>query len=123
VAVLIKTLVRYWTVISSILLVVQEQQNALSNPLSIGEIPPTPGVVEKFFNDSTGEGDEGETDERGPRNQDGFDYVEAPAQPIAEASVEEVRAEIVKATERTRSRKQGSSNGGPRSKRLRGTVR
>src|SRR5205085_10471074 len=36
------------------------------DPLEIGELPPTPGVVEKFFNDSTGEGDEGETDERGP---------------------------------------------------------
>src|SRR5512133_3572261 len=53
------------------------------DPLEIGLIPPTPGVVEKFFNDSTGTGDEGETDERGPWNEDGFDYVEAPAQGVA----------------------------------------
>src|SRR6476469_2688647 len=37
-------------------------------PLSIGQIPPTPDIVNKFFNDSTGEGDEGETDARGPWN-------------------------------------------------------
>src|SRR5213083_1798436 len=29
------------------------------DPLEIGEIAPTPGVVDKFFNDSSGEGDEG----------------------------------------------------------------
>src|SRR3954466_10433311 len=56
------------------------------DPLEIGEIPPTPGVVEMFFNDSTGEGDDGERDERGPWNKEnGFEFVEAPAKPIAEA--------------------------------------
>src|SRR6201985_2743740 len=29
------------------------------NPLEIGLIPPTPGIVEQFYNDSTGEGDQG----------------------------------------------------------------
>jgi Mn-containing catalase len=33
---------------------------------SIGLIAPTPGLVDQFFNDSTGEGDEGETDSVGP---------------------------------------------------------
>src|SRR5437868_8308767 len=41
------------------------------NPFSIGQIPPTPGLVDEYFNDSTGEGDEGETDARGPWNQGG----------------------------------------------------
>jgi Mn-containing catalase len=50
------------------------------DPLSIGKIPPTPGLVDQFFNDSTGEGDNGETDERGPWNQgNGWKFVEAPA--------------------------------------------
>src|SRR5881628_41247 len=30
------------------------------DPLSVGEIPPTPGVVDQYFNDSTGEGEMGE---------------------------------------------------------------
>src|SRR5579875_2374546 len=47
---------------------------------SIGKIPPTPGIVDQYFNDSTGIGDRGETDVRGPWNQGGtWEYVEAPA--------------------------------------------
>ena len=47
---------------------------------SIGKIPPTPAWVNKFFNDSTGQGDEGETDARGPWNEgDEWEYVESPA--------------------------------------------
>lgn len=38
---------------------------------SIGKIPPTPGLVDEYFNDSTGTGDEGETDSRGPWNEGG----------------------------------------------------
>jgi Mn-containing catalase len=50
------------------------------NPLSIGKIPPTPGLVDQYFNDSTGEGDFGEKDARGPWNQgDGWQFVDAPA--------------------------------------------
>src|SRR6188768_1103019 len=57
------------------------------DPLDIGEIPPTPGVVEKFFNDSTGQGDDGESDERGPWNDgDGLQFVEGPAKPVAEGT-------------------------------------
>src|SRR3954449_3342628 len=48
------------------------------DPLEVGKIPPTPDVVNMFFNDSTGEGDMGEKDVRGPWNEDGFRFVEAP---------------------------------------------
>jgi hypothetical protein len=41
-------------------------ENMGKAPFSIGKIPPTPGLVDQYFNDSTGEGDEGETDARGP---------------------------------------------------------
>ncbi|MBR1300619.1 DUF892 family protein [Bradyrhizobium sp. AUGA SZCCT0042] len=47
---------------------------------SIGKLAPTPGLVNQFFNDSTGNGDEGEIDTRGPWNQGGdWEFVEAPA--------------------------------------------
>jgi Mn-containing catalase len=47
---------------------------------SIGKIPPTPILVDQFFNDSTGEGDDGEFDGRGPWNEgDQWEIVEAPA--------------------------------------------
>jgi Mn-containing catalase len=47
---------------------------------SIGRIPPTPVLVDQFFNDSTGAGDEGEVDARGPWNEGGeWEFVEAPA--------------------------------------------
>src|SRR5271166_7040834 len=50
------------------------------NPLSIGQIPPTPGVVDQFFNDSTGKGEHDAIDSRGPWNQgNGWQFVEAPA--------------------------------------------
>ena len=46
----------------------------------IGRIPPTPGLVDQFFNDSTGAGEDGEIDARGPWNEGGdWDRVEAPA--------------------------------------------
>ena len=47
---------------------------------SIGKIAPTPGLVSQFFNDSTGSGDEGEIDTRGPWNEGGdWEYVSSPA--------------------------------------------
>lgn len=56
------------------------------DPLSIGKIPPTPGVVNEFFNDSTepadGQGVSGpaERDHRGPWNEGrDWKYVDAPA--------------------------------------------
>src|SRR5262245_19024543 len=46
----------------------------------IGKIPPTPGLVDQFFNTSTGEGEDGEIDARGPWNHGGdLELVEAPA--------------------------------------------
>ena len=52
---------------------------------SIGRIPPTPGLVNQFFNDSTGVGDRGEMDFRGPWNHGGdWTVVDNPAfTPIA----------------------------------------
>lgn len=49
-------------------------------PLEIGKLPPTPELVNQYFNDSTGDGDRGEQDLRGPWNE-GSDwrFVEAPA--------------------------------------------
>ena len=50
------------------------------DPLSIGQIQPTPGVVDQFFNDSTGKGEHDAIDSRGPWNQgNGWQFVEAPA--------------------------------------------
>jgi Mn-containing catalase len=47
---------------------------------TIGKIPPTPGLVDQFFNDSTGSGEDGERDGRGPWNEGGdWSIVEAPA--------------------------------------------
>jgi Mn-containing catalase len=49
------------------------------DPFSIGKIPPTPVLVNQYFNDSTGVGDEGESDARGPWNEGGdWEIVEAP---------------------------------------------
>jgi len=46
---------------------------------SIGNIPPTAGLVDQYFNDSTGVGDEGETDAKGPWNTGGnWTIVEQP---------------------------------------------
>jgi Mn-containing catalase len=47
---------------------------------SIGSIPPTPHLVNQYFDDSTGVGDRGEPNARGPWNQGGdWELVEAPA--------------------------------------------
>src|SRR6202451_2202362 len=49
-------------------------------PLSIGKIAPTPQLVDQFFNDSTGDGDRGEVDARGPWNEgEPWEFVESPA--------------------------------------------
>jgi len=40
------------------------------DPFSIGKIPPSPDVVNLYFNDSTGEGQNGEHDARGPWNEE-----------------------------------------------------
>jgi Mn-containing catalase len=47
---------------------------------SIGQIPPTPVLVDQYFNDSTGQGADGEIDVRGPWNEgDAWEFVPAPA--------------------------------------------
>jgi Mn-containing catalase len=47
---------------------------------SIGKIAPTSKLVDQFFNDSTGEGDHGEVDARGPWNEgEPWELVESPA--------------------------------------------
>src|SRR6201996_7437263 len=47
---------------------------------SIGKIAPTLGLVDQFFNDSTGAGDHGEIDTRGPWNEGGdWVFTESPA--------------------------------------------
>jgi len=47
---------------------------------SIGKIAPTPKLVDQFFNDSTGKGDHGEVDARGPWNEgEPWEFVESPA--------------------------------------------
>lgn len=48
-------------------------------PFSIGRIAPTPVLVDEYFNGSTGDGDEGETDMRGPWTTSyGLHVVESP---------------------------------------------
>jgi Mn-containing catalase len=49
-------------------------------PLEIGKLPPTEGLVDQYFNDSTGKGPEGETDmsdKWAPKH--GFETVDNPA--------------------------------------------
>lgn len=89
------------------------------DPLEVGLIPPTPEIVNKFFNDSTGKGDDGEIDARGPWNEgDDIEFVEAPAKIEATLTAEEVTREIESAG-RSTGRKQAS----PRSKRIRSSRR
>jgi Mn-containing catalase len=48
-------------------------------PFSIGNIAPTPELVDQFFNDSTGEGEQGEVDARGPWNEgEPWHFIESP---------------------------------------------
>jgi Mn-containing catalase len=50
------------------------------DPLEIGKIPPDPKWVNKYMDDSTGEGDHGEINARGPWNEGGdWKIIEAPA--------------------------------------------
>lgn len=42
--------------------------------------PPTAGVVDEYYNDSTGQGDDGEIDARGPWNEGGdWQFIDSPA--------------------------------------------
>jgi Mn-containing catalase len=54
---------------------------------SIGRIAPTPGLVNQFFNDSTGTGDHGEIDTRGPWNEGGdWVFTNSPALQAGDAA-------------------------------------
>ena len=54
------------------------------DPLTIGEIPPMPDVVNKYFNDSTGTGDLG-SDLRGPWNEgDDWEFVDVKGFEVSE---------------------------------------
>ncbi len=69
--------------------------------LKIGKIAPTPEIVKQYYNDSTGTGDNGEKDMRGPWNKGkDIEYVDAPAKMEAQITQEEVDKEIKKATRR-----------------------
>jgi Mn-containing catalase len=67
---------------------------------TIGKIAPTPTLVNQFFNDSTGQGDHGEVDGRGPWNEgEPWEFVEAPAfqdfkqEPVEGAAIHAVSSE------------------------------
>lgn len=50
------------------------------DPFSIGSIPPSPVLVDQYFDTSTGIGDRGEPNTRGPWNEGGdWEMIEAPA--------------------------------------------
>jgi len=55
--------------------------DSLGKPrFSVGKIAPSAGLVDQFFNDSTGQGDLGEVDARGPWNEgDEWEFIDAPA--------------------------------------------
>lgn len=74
---------------------------------SIGKIPPTPGLVNQYFNDSTGIGDRGEPDARGPWNEGGdWEYVTAPA--FQEFESEKAGTRSPESDGKGRARKQGA---------------
>jgi Mn-containing catalase len=69
--------------------------DSLGKPaLSIGKIPPTPGIVDQYFNDSTGTGDDGEIDARGPWNEgNDFVFTESPALTAGDPAAPSIVAE------------------------------
>ncbi len=71
------------------------------DPLQIGNLEPTPATVRKYFNDSTGIGQDGAEDVRGPWNQaEDIEYVEAPARLEAQVTQQQVEREINRAAGR-----------------------
>jgi len=66
------------------------------DPFSIGKIPPDPEWVNKYMDDSTGEGDNGEVNARGPWNEGGeWELIEAPAFKDVQEEVENSNASDV----------------------------
>lgn len=75
------------------------------DPLDIGLIAPTPGIVSQYYNDSTGENDQGDKDCIGPwNNGNGIKLIQSTAQPIAEATADEVIKELQKAVKKASSK-------------------
>src|ERR1700709_444128 len=66
------------------------------NPFSIGMLKPTPGIVDEYFNGSSGQGSEGDTDVRGPSTtQFGLPPVEADLEaPGGGLSVQDIHGKI-----------------------------
>jgi Mn-containing catalase len=63
-------------------------------PFSIGKIAPTPTLVDQFINDSTGEGDHGEVDSRGPWNERApWEYMESPVMQNGQSDGSPIHAE------------------------------
>jgi Mn-containing catalase len=58
----------------------RDHEGEYKRPDNVGCNAPTPKLVDQFFNDSTGEGDRGEVDARGPWNEgEPWEFVESPA--------------------------------------------
>jgi Mn-containing catalase len=65
------------------------------NPFSIGRLKPTPILVDEYFNASTGDGDEGDTDMRGPwQTSYGLKPVESPMKGGEGLSIDEVDGKL-----------------------------
>ena len=92
-------------------------------PLSIGLIPPTPGIVDQYYNDSTGEGDDGEADATGPWNDDpAITIIESPALvgfQVEEATPKRGRTNSNAESEASTSRPQGKAGQGSKASRSR----
>jgi Mn-containing catalase len=66
-------------------------------PFSIGRLRPTPGIVDEYFNGSTGDGSEGETDMRGPwQTSFGLHPVESEMQGGKGLSVDEIAGTLTR---------------------------
>lgn len=65
------------------------------NPFSIGRLKPTPGIVDQYFNASTGDGSEGETDMRGPwQTSFGLQPVESELQGGPGLSIDDINGKV-----------------------------
>ena len=65
------------------------------SPFSIGRLKPTAGIVDEYFNGSTGDGSEGETDMRGPwQTSFGLKPVESEMTGGKGLSVDDINGEI-----------------------------
>jgi len=64
-------------------------------PFSIGLLKPTPGIVDEYFNGSTGDGSEGDTDMRGPWSSSfGLHLVESEMNGGKGLSVQDIHGKI-----------------------------